>query len=202
MPYSDFDLKTVKQKLGVHLTEQEGLFSSVPDIVVSLSFQEILQENVPLARAINTEKARSELIIANILVELRKILKHQISLFSGIEFNVDKEKGLNGFCDFIISASQEQLLLNSPVIALVEAKNENIIGGLGQCIAEMVAAKLFNEAEGVEHIGTIYGVVTTGTAWKFLKMEKLEVIIDLDEYSIEQPEKILGILLAMVRQDA
>jgi len=202
MPYSDFNLKTVKRKLGVHLTEQEGLFSAVPDIVVSPSFQDILRENVPLARAINTEKARSELIIANILVELRKILKHQISLFSGIEFNVDKEKGLNGFCDFIISASQEQLLLNSPVIALVEAKNENIIGGLGQCIAEMVAAKLFNEAERVEHIGTIYGVVTTGTAWKFLKMEKLEVSIDLDEYSIEQPEKILGILLAMVKQDA
>ncbi len=202
MPYSDFDLKTVKRKLGVHLTEQDGLFSSIPDVSVSPSFQDILQENVPLARAINTEKARSELIIANILVELRKILKHQISLFSGIEFNVDKEKGLNGFCDFIISASQEQLLLNSPVVALVEAKNENIIGGLGQCIAEMVAAQLFNEAEGVEHIETIYGVVTTGTAWKFLKMEKLEVVIDLDEYSIEQPEKILGILLAMVKQDA
>ncbi len=202
MPYSDFNLKTVKQKLGVHLAEQDGLFSTIPDVSVSPSFQDILQENVPLARAINTEKARSELIIANILVELRKIFKHQISLFSGIEFNVDKEKGLNGFCDFIISASQEQLLLNSPVVALVEAKNENIIGGLGQCIAEMVAAQLFNEAEGDEHIGTIYGVVTTGTAWKFLKMEKLEVVIDLDEYSIEQPEKILGILLAMVGQEA
>ncbi|MCI5162210.1 MAG: hypothetical protein D3917_09365 [Candidatus Electrothrix sp. AX5] len=202
MSYSNFDLKAVKQQLGVHLTEQEGLFSAVAGITVSPSFQDILQENVPLARAINTEKARSELIIANILVELRKILKHRISLFSGIEFNVDKEKGLNGFCDFIISASQEQLLLNSPVVALVEAKNENIIGGLGQCIAEMVAVKLFNEAESVEHIGTIYGVVTTGTAWKFLKMEKLEVVIDLDEYSIEQPEKILGILLAMVKQNA
>jgi hypothetical protein len=202
MPYSDFDLKTVKSKLGVQLLEQEGLFSSVEGIAVSPSFQEILHENVPLARAINTEKARSELIIANILVELRKILKHQISLFSGIEFNVDKEKGLNGFCDFIISASQEQLLLTSPVIALVEAKNENIIGGLGQCIAEMVAAKLFNEAEGGEHTRTVYGVVTTGTAWKFLKMEKSEISIDLDEYPIEQSGKILGILLAMVRQDA
>ncbi|MCI5166706.1 MAG: hypothetical protein D3903_11575 [Candidatus Electrothrix sp. GM3_4] len=200
MPYSDFNLKTVKQKLGVHLIEQEGLFSSVEGVAASPSFQDILHENVPLARAINTEKARSELIIANILVELRKILKHQISLFSGIEFNVDKEKGLNGFCDFIISASQEQLLLNSPVITLVEAKNENVIGGLGQCIAEMVAAKLFNEAEGVE-IETIYGVVTTGTTWKFLKMEELQVSIDLDEYSIEHPGQILGVLLAMVGQE-
>ncbi|WP_417915496.1 hypothetical protein [Candidatus Electronema sp. JM] len=199
MPYSDFDLKAVKQKLGVHLLEQQGLFAGAPNAALRPAFIEILQENVPLARAVNTEKARSELIISPVLVELRKMLKHSVSLFSGIEFNVDKEKGLNGFCDFIVSASPEQLMLNSPVIAVVEAKNENIIGGLGQCIAEMVAAKLFNEAEGENKNigGGIYGVVTTGTAWKFLQMEAWNVMIDLDEYGIEQPEKILGILLAM-----
>ncbi len=157
---------------------------------------------MPLARAINTEKARSELIIATILVEVRKIMKHKISLFSGIEFNVDKEKGLNGFCDFIISASQEQLLLGSPIIAVVEAKNENIIGGLGQCIAEMVASKIFNEAENNKAIEKIYGVVTTGTAWKFLKMDGLDVNIDLDDYPIEIPNKIMGILLEMALQKA
>ncbi len=202
MSYSNFDLKSVKQKLGVDLREQEGLFAGTPAVAVSPFLQEILHENVPLARAINTEKARSELIIANVLVEVRKILKHQISLFSGIEFNVDKEKGLNGFCDFIISASQEQLLLNSPVVTIVEAKNENIIGGLGQCIAEMVAAQLFNEAEGVKGISKIYGVVTTGTAWKFLCLQGVDVAIDLDEYSIDHPGSILGILLAMVKQNA
>ncbi len=197
MPYSDFDLKSVKQKLGVHLSEQQGLFSSAPCADLRPAFHDILHENVPLARAVNTEKARSELIISPVLVELRKMLKHCVSLFSGIEFNVDKEKGLNGFCDFIISASAEQLVLNSPVIAVVEAKNENIIGGLGQCIAEMVAASLFNQAEGDQLGQEIYGVVTTGTAWKFLKMKEWQVFIDLDEYSIENPGKIIGILLNM-----
>jgi hypothetical protein len=201
MSYSDFDLKKVKQQLNVNLIEEQNIFSAIPCVVISPYLQETLHENVPLARAINTEKARSELIIANILVELRKILNHKISLFSGIEFNVDKEKGLNGFCDFIISTSQEQLILNSPVIAVVEAKNENIIAGLGQCIAEMVAAKLFNELEN-EVIKNIYGVVTTGTTWKFLKMQDMNVYIDLDDYPIETPDKILGILLAMVNQNA
>lgn len=202
MSYCDFDLKKVKQQLGVHLIETENLFSSLQRFTISQALQEILTENVPLARAINTEKARSELIIAPLLVELRKILKHKISLFSGIEFTVDKEKGLNGFCDFIISASQEQLLLVSPVIAVVEAKNENIIAGLGQCIAEMVAAKIFNEAEQTQEVQNIYGVVTTGTTWKFLKMANFQVTIDLDEYLIEHPDKIMGILLAMVDQKA
>ncbi|MFZ2726431.1 MAG: hypothetical protein WAX77_09290 [Methylococcaceae bacterium] len=199
MAYSDFDLKKVKQKLGVKLIEQENLFSDITAVAISAYLKETLTENLPLARAINTEKARSELIIANVLVELRKILQHKISLFSGIEFNVDKDKGLNGFCDFIISQSSEQLVLSSPVVALVEAKNENIIGGLGQCIAEMVAANLFNQAEQDNTITTLYGVVTTGTTWKFLKMTDSYVYIDLDEYAIEHIDKIMGILLAMIK---
>ncbi len=201
MSYRDFDLKKVKQDLGVKLVEKQALFSEIKNIEISPFLLETLQENVPLARAINTEKARSELIIANILVEIRKILKHQISLFSGIEFNVDKEKGLNGFCDFIISLSQQQLILNHPVITIVEAKNENIISGLGQCIAEMVAADIFNHQENDNLIKKIYGVVTTGTVWKFLEMEQRTVFIDLDEYSIEHPEKIIGILLEMLRRE-
>jgi len=202
MSYSDFDLKKVKHELGVHLIERQAAFAELNSVQISPAFAEILAETVPLARAINTEKARSEFIIANILVELRKLLNHKISLFSGIEFNVDREKGLNGYCDFIISASQEQLIMSSPIIAIVEAKNENIIGGLGQCIAEMVAANIFNAAENNNDIKKIYGVVTTGTAWKFLKMEGLDVVIDLDEYIIDNPNKIIGILLAMMAQSA
>lgn len=201
MSYSDFDLRKVKQELGVRIQECQGVFAEAPPVEISAVLTAILAETVPLARAINTEKARSELIIANILVELRKQFHHRISLFSGIEFNVDKPKGLSGFCDFIISASPEQLILNSPVIAIVEAKNENIIGGLGQCIAEMVAADRFNKAENTA-IETLYGVVTTGTAWKFIKMEQAEVVIDLDEYTIDHPEKILGILHTMLLDSA
>ena len=199
MPYSNFSLKDVKSQLGVSLIEKNNLFSSVEDIEISQLLRDILAENVPLASAINTEKARSELIIANILVEVRKIFQHKVSLFSGIEFNVDKENNLNGFCDFIVSASPEQLMLNAPIVTIVEAKNENIIGGLGQCIAEMVAADIFNKNENNE-IEKVYGVVTTGTAWKFLKLSEKKAYIDLDEYYIDMPGKIISILSKMVEQ--
>ncbi|MFM8005054.1 MAG: hypothetical protein ACKO86_08930, partial [Dolichospermum sp.] len=91
------------------------------------------------------EKARSEMIITPILLEVRRKANYQISLFSGTDFNVDIERGLNGYCDFVISRSKEQLTINAPVLIIVEAKNENIKGGLGQCAAAMLAAQLFNE---------------------------------------------------------
>ena len=113
---------------------------------------------------------------------------------------MDKERDLNGFCDFIVSLSPEQLFLKSPIITIVEAKNENMIGGLGQCIAAMVAGRIFNEREENE-MAAIYGTVTSGIAWKFLKLQDNRIFIDLKDYNIEDnPGKIIGIFTAMVAQ--
>ncbi|MFB2835701.1 hypothetical protein [Floridanema evergladense] len=152
-------------------------------------------ELVPLANAINTEKARSELIIAPVLLEVRRHFNFQVGFFSGTEFNVDSTLGLSGYCDYILTASQEIYEISAPVITLVEAKNENIKSGLGQCIAEMVAAQRFNQQKETS-INTIYGAVTTGMVWKFLKLENQTVFIDLNDYFIKEIDKILGILSA------
>ena len=201
MAYSDFTLRKVKEELNIQIAEQSGIFEGIAEIAPSPLLIEILKEHVSLALAINTEKARSELIIAMILVELRRMFDKKISFFSGIEFTVDKDKGLNGFCDYLISASPEQLMLDFPVVAIVEAKNENLIGGLGQCIAEMVAADIQNRKEH-QPTEAIYGVVTSGNAWKFIKLQQSVAYIDMKEYYIDHAGKILGILRAMVRQVA
>jgi hypothetical protein len=93
-----------------------------------------------------------------------------VSLFSGIDFSVDPGQGLNGVWDFIVSRFPEQLFVSAPVLIIVEAKNENIPGGLAQCIVAMIAAQLFNDREG-SVVAAVYGVVTTGTNWRFLKLE-------------------------------
>lgn len=74
------------------------------------------------------------MIISPVLLEVRRQAHGRISLFSGTEFNVDDEKGLVGYCDYILSRSREQLTINAPIILITEAKNENIKAGLGQCI--------------------------------------------------------------------
>lgn len=201
MAYSDFTLKRVKSELLLRIVENESLFSGVPEVDVSAYLQETLKRNLPLALAINTEKARSELVIINILLELKEQLTNSISLFSGIDFNVDKEKGLAGFCDFIVSASPEQLYLDRPVLAIVEAKNENINSGLGQCLAEMYAATLYNQQENAQ-IATVYGAVTTGNEWKFVKLVDGTAYIDTDVYYVNDLRKIMGILVEMARQHA
>lgn len=157
----------------------------------------ILQEYLSMAIAINSKKSRSEFIIAPVLAELRQLSGYQISLFSGKEFNVDSGKGLVGYCDFMLSYSKEQLYVSVPVTTIVEAKNENIIGGMGQCIAEMVAAQIFNQTS-ANAIETIYGVVTSGTNWRFLTLHKNTVFIDTVEYYIKEVNKILGILLQSI----
>ena len=197
MAYSDFKLSEIVKKFDLTINEASGLFGDVLEEGYSELLATTLQENVDIAVSINTEKARSEMIIAPVLWEIRRRFNYQISLFSGVEFNVDSQQGLNGFCDFVISLSKEQLFINAPIITLVEAKNENIKLGLGQCMAEMIAAQLFNEQQ-QNSIKTIYGVVTIGTIWQFLKLENKVVYIDLTEYHIKDIKKILGILIGVI----
>lgn len=200
MPYSEFTLARVKKQFALTTSEDIDIFAAVPKLECSEYLTETLRYNVPLALASNSEKARSEMIITPILVEVRKQLQSQFSLFSGIDFTVDAEKGLAGFCDFIISSGSERLFVSSPVMMLVEAKKEDILAGLGQCVAEMVAAQIFNEREGNE-ISVIYGTVTSGTNWKFLKLEGQVAEIDLIEYYLTDVNKILGILASGVGQE-
>ncbi|MBD2015400.1 hypothetical protein H6F96_15665 [Microcoleus sp. FACHB-53] len=194
MAYSDFTTLTkVREAFGLTIEESIDLFTDIPEVLPSSHLQTTLNENVFLATAINTEKSRSELIIAPVLLEVRRIFNFQIGFFSGSEFNVDLQAGLSGYCDYILTASKESYEIRTPIVTLVEAKNESIKSGLGQCIAEMVAAQLFNQRNG-EAIASIYGAVTTGTDWKFLKLIDKTVWIDKRDYFINEVSRILGIL--------
>ncbi|MBD2502342.1 hypothetical protein [Anabaena azotica] len=201
MAYSDFTLEQVKQAFQIKTIEKSDIFADIPELEASHLLKETLKYNLPIAVASNSEKARSEMIISPILLDLRRQLNDQINLFSGVEFNVDTTQGLNGICDFIITHSSEKLIISAPVIIIVEAKKENITAGLGQCISEMIAARIFNERSGKEN-SAIYGTVTTGSVWQFLKLDGQEVQIDLSEYYLKDVNKILGILASGVNRSS
>jgi hypothetical protein len=197
MSYSEFTLSQLESEFNLILQERVEIFKDIKPITPSLLLREVLEENIPLALEIDTEKVRSELMIAPIMVELRKQFNRQISFFSGVDFSVDKSKGLTGRCDFIISYSPKQLEITAPVVTLVEAKNDNIKSGIAQCIAEMVAAQLFNERQ-QNQIPYIYGVITTGSNWKFLRLVKNRVDIEAREHFIGDLDALFGILWFIV----
>jgi hypothetical protein len=198
MPYSNFTIEEVEEKFALKL--QSSLF--IPDlepVTPSDWLQQTLKITLPLARTAGSEKARSEFIIAPILAELTNSTNHSISIFSGKEFNVDKELGLSGVCDFLISQGSTQFKINAPVIALVEAKKGILEDGWGQCLAEMVAARKFNENRG-KPMKYIYGIITSGSLWNFFQMEGDTVLLDPNEYPLSPIDHLLAVLNWMVEE--
>jgi hypothetical protein len=197
MSYSDFTLRKVKQTFGINTIEDQKFLPEIQPIAASTTLTDFLAESLPLAIATGSEKARSELIISPVLLEVRKILQRKISLFSGTDFTVDSALGLNGVCDFVLSLSTEQLEVEAPAVMIVEAKKSDLNPGIGQCIAEMIAAQKFNEINN-QSIPTIYGSVTNGTVWRFLQLTEQTVTIDFTDYPLPPVDVILGILVWMV----
>jgi hypothetical protein len=196
MAYNNFTLETVKHQFGLNLIDS-SFCEFLPHVNPQPEFLTIFRQWLPLAQRAKSEKAKSELLVSPILTEVKRLTGEQIQLFSGEEFNVDRERGLNGFCDFLLSRSMAPYVIEAPILMLVEAKKGELDVGLGQCVAEMFAAQLFNENAG-KVIMTIYGCVTSGKLWQFLKLEGKDVVIDTNEYSVTPVERILGILKWMV----
>ena len=191
MAFRDFTFPSVQTALGIAVDEVD-LYPQVPAVPLREEFVAAITDGANLALAINTEKAKSEFIIAPVLMELRRMLPGAFGLFSGVELDVDAARGLNGLCDFILTRAPKQFILTAPLVAIVEAKNDNLRSGLGQCVAAMVAAQLFNQKSGVS-LPTVFGVVTTGSAWKFLHLQQEIITLDIREYYIDNLGKILGV---------
>ena len=202
MAYSEFTLPVLTRRFDLTLDETSDLFVDVPEIVLRPEFLAQLAMTLPLAIATSTEKARSEFVIAPLLLEFWLLHERKIGLLSGVEFTIDEAQGLNGVCDYILTCQPEQLFVTSPILMLVYgivgAKNEELKRGFAQCGAEMVAAQQFNEREG-NATGSLYGVVTIGELWRFLQLDGKTLRIDARSYHIERVSKIMGILWHLTR---
>jgi hypothetical protein len=197
MSYSDFTLTRALTDFGLTVETRRNLFGHVAAAPLDVTLQRTLEAQLPLALAINTEKARSEWLIAPLLAELWRRGDGRVAVFSGVPFDVDADAGLVGRSDFLIGRPPQLHFVTAPIVVIVEAKNEDIAGGLGQCAAAMVAAQRFNQ-RAANDIDTVYGCVSDGSEWKFLQLHGATLTIDLVEYHISQADRILGILLHMV----
>ena len=82
MCYSEFKtIAEVRDRFDLRVDESKNLFANIPPVEVREFLQQILERNIPLANAINTEKARSELLIAPTLLEVKQIYKNEVGFF-------------------------------------------------------------------------------------------------------------------------
>ncbi len=164
MPYTDFTLESAEATLGV-TTHLGDLFPALAPAPVPDWLTDQLGRGMQLALV--SEKARSEFIVAPILLAVREATGEAIAILSGQRLDVDPDRRLVGECDFLLARSEPVPRLRAPVVAVVEAKKNDIDGGLGQCVAQMVAAQVYNERAG-QPAAAVYGCVTTGEDWQFL----------------------------------
>ncbi len=196
MSYSNYTLQQVEQQFDLQ-SSRNNIFTQIKSIPPSEWLQESLQKGKKIA--IKSEKSRSEMIVAPILLELLERNPTSFSLFSGENFDVDSSLGLNGECDFLLSKMPKAYIIKAPVFALVEAKQNIVEKSMGQCAAQMLGAQIFNKTK-KENIPTIFGCVTNGDTWQFLQLTNKQLIIDEHLYYLADLPKLLGVLQMIIEK--
>jgi hypothetical protein len=194
MSFRDFTLSKVQEVFNLSVDTLQQLFTDVAPVPISETLRRHLNDYQLLGMSMPTEKAKSELLVAPLLAEVWRQADRKLSFHSGVELNVDESAGLNGVCDFLFGLTPQLYFVEAPVLTVVEAIRESIVDTFGQCAAEMVAIQRFNQKKN-KTTETVYGCVTTGSLWQFLRLSGLKLDIDLVEYQLGQADKILGVLL-------
>ena len=198
MPYSKFKkLRTILDTFNLTV-EQRSIFGQVPTLPISAFLQKNLQRGIEVALPNGSEKLRSEALVMPVLLEIREMNQEKISVHSGEFLDVDEARGLNGECDFLLSLSSIQIVVQTPIFTVVEAKNNEIANSMGQLVAQMLGSQIFNQRHN-DSLDKIYGCVTTGDRWLFMYLENQNLCIDPKEYNIlTELNKIVSILQYIV----
>ena len=188
MAFAEFTLDIALKTLGATLTETD-LFPLLVDGLVPAWLPDWLARGTRLA--LISEKARSEFIVVPILLAAKELSGGRLAIFSGQRLDVDASRGLTGECDFLLAIGASVPPLRAPIAAVVGSKKNDVEGGLGQCVAQLVAAREFNLAEG-DRVGSVYGCVTTGESWQFLRLSEGVAELDNRRFYLDNPAGILG----------
>ncbi len=192
MPYTDFSLESAESRLGL-VAVLGDLFPGLRPLPVPTWLAELLDRGRAVA-ALVSEKARSEFLVAPILLACRGLVAGDLAIYSGQRLDVDPERGLTGECDYILALTAPVPRLRAPLVTVLEAKRGDIEVGLGQCAAQMTAARLFNERAGAA--GPVYGAVTTGEAWQFLRLDGSALTLHTGRLFIDNLGGVLAALQA------
>ena len=199
MAYTDFTLESAEQRLGLTVVLAD-LFPGLAPLPVPTWLEESLARGRAVA-ALVSEKARSEFIVTPVLTATRDFVLGELAIFSGQRLDVDAGRGLVGECDYILARTAPVPRLHGPLLLVMEAKRGDIEIGLGQCVAQMVAAAIFNERAGLP-VRLMYGVLTTGEDWQFLRLDGTYLAMHTRRLYLNSLGEVLAALTACVEHTA
>ena len=198
MTFADFTDPEVFRQFGLTRVDSTNLFADVPSVPPTTTLQDTLSVNLGLGTGAHTEFSRAVWLVGPVLADFWRRYAGRITLIGGAEFDADPDAGLTGVVDFLVSLAPHSTWVVGPVVLVIfEAKRDSIPDGLGQCVAGMVGADRFNRRAGTPR-DAIYGCVTTGSRWKFLRLSGDVLTVDLTEYPLEEADRLLGILTHVV----
>ena len=192
MAYKKYNNKKIKEVL--HLKVRKiNIFKDI--VVPPIQISQRLALNLEAAKVLNlnTEKAVCEHLVSPVLTEVRLNNENVVDFYSGEQLNVDASKDLNGEIDFLFSRASESLGFDAPILCITEAKIGLIDRGIPQAAAQMYGVRLFNEKEG-KPLKTVYGAVTDGKTWRFLKLEDDILYTDVEILYLDNLHLLLGTL--------
>ncbi len=131
MAYTNFTLYDLRRQFGIR-DQVQRLFADVTPLPMSNWLRDTLAmtQQMPLG----SEKAKSELIVTPILVELRNRNNNFFTVYSGEVMNVEPAAGLSGECEFILTKDTNTFAISAPIITVVEAKKDDLeLGVVPMC---------------------------------------------------------------------
>lgn len=144
MPYSQFtSLRAFKKQF--QLTEKNTpFFETVVPMEPTDWLRQTLGRVLSQQTAYFSEKSRSEAIVFPVLLELQHLNNYQFALYSGAFIEADKEKGLNGECNFVLSRGEHSIEISTPFFCIVEAKDNDLELGVSRSARRRCSVPAFS----------------------------------------------------------
>ena len=195
LAYSQVTFRDLQERFGIQ-PDNRAFLPQVDPLPLPAWLKHYFSINPLVAAVTKSEKAISELVIAPLLSAVKEQQNGRIGFFSGEPLSGIE---LGGICDFIITTNPNAFFADPPIMVLVEAKRQDLLGGIPQCMAEMLVARQVNEKAGL-NLPAIYGCVTTGTEWQFLRLLGDQAIADPRILYYPDLELVLGVFNWIINQ--
>ncbi|MFN0202025.1 MAG: hypothetical protein ACKVTZ_10930, partial [Bacteroidia bacterium] len=141
-----------------------------------------------------SEEAVCETILYPILREAWKKYRTFFSLSShkAIELNED----LKGAPDYLISKKSDlgRTVLDTPYLAVIEAKSDNFSKAWGQCLIEMYTIQQLNATPELP----VFGIISNGETWKFGKLVNNQFIENETFYDLSNLDDLFSALINLL----